>query len=147
MKQQYTTEIVHAKCKPIFQHQYALASLKNEGYKMAVCSNSIRSSVELMMHKADLSQYLDFCVSNEDVTRGKPDPEMYELAIAKLGLRPDECLIVEDNEHGIKAAKASGARVMMVRTVEDVNYQNIRECISQVESSEEIAVTAMLASA
>lgn len=42
MKQQYTMEIVYAECKPRFYHEYALSRLKNEGYNMAVCSNSIR---------------------------------------------------------------------------------------------------------
>lgn len=53
MKQQYTTEIVHALCKPRFVHEFALSKLKAQGYKLAVASNSIRHTVELMMDKAD----------------------------------------------------------------------------------------------
>lgn len=68
--------------------------------------------------------------------KGKPDPEMYTLAISKLGLRPSECLIVEDNENGIKAAKASGAHVLEVETVYDVNYQNIKQRIKKIENDE-----------
>ena len=70
-----------------------------------------------MMDKANLSQYLDLIVSNEDVTKPKPDPEMYCRAIAHFGLRPDECLVVEDNEDDIKAAKASGAHLLVVQDV------------------------------
>src|SRR5580698_402296 len=54
MKQSYTMEIVHSKCKPRFAQEYALATLKSRGYRLAVASNSIRDSVEIMMHKARL---------------------------------------------------------------------------------------------
>jgi len=133
MKQQYTMEIVYANCKPTFHHEFALSKLKNEGYKMAVCSNSIRNTIEIMMQKAALEQNFEFYVSNEDVKNGKPDPEMYNKAIKELGLTPKECMIIEDNENGIKAARASGAWVMEVDIVEDVNYQNIQKHIKMFE--------------
>ncbi len=134
LKQQYTMEIVHQKCKPKFYHEYAIAKLKVEGYKLAVCSNSVRNSVQVMLDKASLLEYMEFFFSNQDVTKGKPDPEMYTKAIHKFGLDPKECLIVEDNEHGIAAAKASGAYVMEVESVEDVNYGNILKHINLFEN-------------
>jgi len=60
MKQEYTMQIVYSKCKPIFHHEYALSKLKNYGYKMAVCSNSIRNTIEVMMQKASLDRYFEF---------------------------------------------------------------------------------------
>lgn len=134
MKQQYTMDMVYKFCKPMFHHEFALSHLKKEGYKLAVASNSIKNSVSVMMDKARLTDYLEFFISNQDVSRGKPDPEMYNLAIAKLGLTPTECVIVEDNENGIRAARASGAHVLEVATVYDVNYQNIKQFINSVES-------------
>ncbi len=133
MKQQYTMEIVYSNCKPTFHHEYALSKLKNSGYKMAVCSNSIRNTIEIMMQKASLEHYFEFYVSNQDVKNGKPDPEMYNKAIDKLGLSPKECMIIEDNENGIKAARASGAWVMEVDVVEDVNIHNIEKHIKVFE--------------
>ena len=133
MKQQYTMEIVHAECKPKFYHEYALSKLKNEGYLMAVCSNSVRNTIEIMMRKSSLEQYLEFYISNQDVKNGKPDPEMYNKAIKRLGFLPKECMIIEDNENGIKAARASGANVMIVDSVEDVNYENIKKHIEIFE--------------
>jgi HAD superfamily hydrolase (TIGR01509 family) len=127
IKQQYTIDIVYASCKPTFHHEYALSRLKNMGYKMAICSNSIRNTIEVMMKKASLEKYFEFYISNQDVKNGKPDPEMYNKAMYKLGLNPKECMIIEDNENGIKAAKASGAWVMEVDTVEDVNIHNINK--------------------
>jgi beta-phosphoglucomutase len=134
MKQEYTMEIIFSKCKPSFYHQYALSKLKTEGYKMAVCSNSIKNSIQVMMEKAGLLDYLEFFISNQDVVKGKPDPEMYDNAIKRLGLKPTECLIVEDNENGIKAAIASGAHLLKVEQVTDVNYFNIINRIKEIES-------------
>ena len=133
MKQQYTAQLIHERCHPMFHHEYALSRLHQEGYKIAVCSNSIRSTIELMMNKAMLTEYLDLIVSNEDVRKAKPDPEMYQTAIAKFGLKPEECIVVEDNPNGIAAGRASGGAVLEVATVYDVNYENIKALINRIE--------------
>ncbi|MCV3377050.1 MULTISPECIES: HAD family hydrolase [Campylobacter] len=133
LKQQYTMDLVYSLCKPRFHHEYALSKLKESGYKMAVCSNSIRNTIEVMMQKASLDVYLDFYISNEDVKKGKPDPEMYNKAIEKMNLHPKECMIIEDNENGIKAARASGANVMIVEEITEVNYENILKHINNFQ--------------
>ncbi len=134
LKQKYTIDAVHKYCKPTFHHQYALSKLKSDGYKVAVCSNSIRQSIEIMMDKADLMPYLDFFLSNQDVEKPKPAPDIYNLAIKKLEVNPDECLIVEDNENGVKAAMASNAHLLKVEDVNEVNLDNIRNRIRMLES-------------
>lgn len=132
MKQKYTIQLIYEKCHPVFQHEYALSRLHNEGYKIAVCSNSIRSTIELMMNKSGLIGYIDMIVSNEDVRNAKPDPEMYRLAISNFGLEPAECIVVEDNPNGIEAGKASGATVLEVATTYDVNYDKIKNLINKI---------------
>lgn len=133
LKQQYTMDKVYTSCKPLFVHEYALSKLKAEGYRLAVASNSVRATVDIMMQKAGLSQYLDFSLSNQDVTKAKPDPEIYNVAISKLGFLPQECMVVEDNKNGVAAAKAAGTNVMKVDTVYDVNYPNIMDSIRSFE--------------
>lgn len=135
MKQLYTMEIVAAECKPTFNQQYALSRLKAEGYRLAVCSNSIRRSVEVMMERAELQPYLEFLISNQDVTKSKPDPEMYAVAISRMGLSPDEVVIVEDNENGVAAARAAGAHVLEVTGVDDVTYHAIRNRIEAIQAA------------
>lgn len=137
MKQQYTMEIIHNRCRPRFNHEYALSRLRAEGYGLAVASNSIRNTVDVMMEKASLGQYLDFTLSNQDVKLPKPDPEIYSTAIARFGYRPEECLIVEDNENGIKAALASCAHLLAVKGVDDVNYENIKSRITEIQADTE----------
>lgn len=85
------------------------------------------------MQKSALLQYLDFYLSNQDVKKPKPDPEIYNKAIGRLQLKPDEVMIIEDNDHGIKAAKATGANVMIVQSVLDVNLDNIQSHIDRFE--------------
>ena len=135
MKQRYTMEIVNAQCKPRFNHEYALSKLRANGYRLAVASNSIRNTIEVMMQRAALDGYLDFIVSNQDVAKPKPDPEMYVKAISLLGLAPEQVLIVEDNENGIRAARGSGAHVMEVGDVNDVTYTNIITRISECDKA------------
>jgi len=133
LKQLYTTELVHARCKPLFQHEYALSNLRAGGMKLAVASNSIRASIELMMVKSNLRGYLDAIVSNQDVKVGKPDPEIYVKAMGLIGVSPAETLVVEDNEHGIAAARAAGAHLMIVEEVTDVTLDNISRHLQLAE--------------
>jgi HAD superfamily hydrolase (TIGR01509 family) len=133
MKQRYTMEIIHTQCKPLFAHQYALSNLRARGYQMAVCSNSVRSSVLTMMERAALADYLNLMISNEDVVCPKPNPEMYLKAMAHFGLQAQECLIIEDNENGIKAATASGGHLLVVKEVAEVNLDNILRRIKEID--------------
>ena len=135
MKQRYTVDIVNVQCTPLFAHEYALSRLKSEGYRLAVASNSVRSTIQLMMERSNLLDYLEFFLSNQDVKKAKPDPEMYITAIERLGLSPREVMVVEDNHNGIQAAVAAGAHVMKVETVYDVNYENIVDHIRMFEEA------------
>lgn len=134
MKQKFTMRKISNLCSPNFNHQVALSKLKKEGYKMAVCSNSIRQSVEFMLRNAGIIEYFDFYISNEDVVNGKPDPEMYQTAMSRFSAEPHECLILEDNENGIKAAIASGAHLLKINEVNDVNYKNIKNRIIEISN-------------
>jgi HAD superfamily hydrolase (TIGR01509 family) len=142
LKQQYTVELVHTCCRPRFLQEQALSELKRNGYKLAVCSNSIRATVELMMEKAALTPYLDLMLSNQDVAKSKPAPDIYLKAMELFGLNPKECLVVEDNENGIKAATASGAHVLVVESVADTNISNILARINEIRVLNEAQIAA-----
>jgi beta-phosphoglucomutase len=124
-KQRRTLELIQERCRPVFQHQYALRRLRQDGYRLAVCSNSIRQTVMMMTEQAGLTPYLELLLSNDDVTAPKPAPEIYLAAMSALGVAPGECLVVEDNEHGLQAARASGAHVLAVSSPSDVTYERI----------------------
>jgi len=133
LKQVYTRDEILTKCRPVFEKEYMLSRLRKEGYRMAVCSNSIRESLQLMVQQSGLAEYFEFLVSNEDVSRSKPDPEIYAQAMSRLGVAPDETLIVEDSPHGLEAARRSGAHICQVTGFTDVDYFKVRSAIDRVE--------------
>lgn len=133
LKQQYTVNQVYMHCKPLFVHEYALSNLKARGYRLGLASNSIRSTVELMTRQSALEQYFDVMLSAEDVSRAKPDPEIYTRAAELLGVAPRNCLVVEDNHNGIKAAEDAGCRLLVVNSVHDVQLDRILAAIGHVQ--------------
>jgi beta-phosphoglucomutase len=136
LKQDFTAEFTLLRCRPQFQHEFALARLREAGLKIAVASNSISETVNLMMRKSNLLPYLDFYLSNEDVQESKPSPEIYLKAIEKLGLKPHEALIVEDNDHGVAAALASGAHLLRVNDPSEVTFDSVFSRISDLNEGQ-----------
>jgi HAD superfamily hydrolase (TIGR01509 family) len=134
LKQIYTRDEILTKCRPVFEKEYLLHRLRREGYRLACCSNSIRETMALMIRQSGVESCFEFLLSNEDVTRPKPDPEVYLTAMARLGVRADETLIVEDAPHGIEAARRSGAAVCPVAGFGDVDYFRVRAAIDRVNA-------------
>src|SRR3546814_13754281 len=102
---------------------------------MAMCSNSVRSTVDTMARLALIDQYFEFTLSNEDVAKPKPDPEIYATAIDRVGTTPAPTLIVEDNHHGIAAAEAVGAHVLA-----EIGRASSRDRVCQYVSISVVAV-------
>jgi HAD superfamily hydrolase (TIGR01509 family) len=121
LKRKYTDEVVNQRCRPDHTKQLMLAHLKRAGYQLACCSNAQRYSVLNMLKMAELDNFFDQIVGNDEGFSPKPDPAIYLVTFERLGLSPQEVIIVEDAPHGIEAAKASGAQVIAVRGYEDVN--------------------------
>ena len=99
--------------------------LRNRGYQLACCSNSIRRSVLVMLSKIGLIEYMDLIISNEDVKNSKPHPEMYWKAISMMGYLPEQTLIVEDSPHGLLAASRSRANVVRVDNPHDLTIEKL----------------------
>lgn len=89
--------------------------------KLAVVSGALRSEIELVLKRAQLSEYFSVIISGDEVSSSKPEPEIYLKAIDRLNqrfpnlsLRPQECLAIEDTFSGIEAAKRAGIPVVAV---------------------------------
>lgn len=129
-KKFWTTQfLVH--CEPVPEKVDMFDRLAAD-FRIVVCSNAIRSSVETMLSKADLLRNVEFYLSNEDALP-KPSPEMYLKAMRQLGLKPSECLIVEDSPVGRKAAQGSRAHLCFVDGPEDVNVYRILASVREAE--------------
>jgi len=133
VKQVYTREEILKQCWPVFEKQYLMSRLEREEFRIAVCSNAVRDTVELMLERSGLLPHCEFVISNEDVTHPKPAPEIYNLAIKRMQLLPSQVLVVEDAPHGIAAARSSGAHVCQVTGFPEVDYWRIRDCIDEIE--------------
>ena len=129
LKQQKTVSSI-LKTLSIRQEKIDLMqSLKDVNIKIGCFTNSIRTSTELMLEKTGILKYFDVIITNQDVTKSKPDPEGYLLCMQKLQIDKNNCLIVEDSENGIKAAKASGAHFIKVENPDEVNKNLFKELI------------------
>jgi beta-phosphoglucomutase len=87
-----------------------VARLKGEGWRQAIASSAPRLNVEVMLGACGLAPFFDAIVSAEDVTAGKPDPQVFQTAAARLQASADRCIVVEDAAVGIEAARRAGMR-------------------------------------
>lgn len=131
-KQKYTLEALsNLKSNP--QLQVCMDLLIQDGYKLAVCSNSIRKTVLTVLSKFDIIDRFDLILSNEDVINSKPHPEIYWSAMSKMGYLPEETLIVEDSPYGLLAASRSKTSIMRVGSPKDITYINIKKNLNQTK--------------
>jgi beta-phosphoglucomutase len=84
--------------------------LHDAGWKQAIASSAPRANVEVMLRALSLDRWFDAIVSAEDVTHGKPDPEVFLTAAARLGVVPGQAIVVEDAAAGIEAARRAGIK-------------------------------------
>jgi len=127
-KQEKTKEVIERSAS-IDQNKIRLHN-NTKNMKKACITNSIRETAMLMLEKTGQLEFMDFVISNEDVTEPKPSPEGYNLAMKRLKLEPHECMIVEDAPKGIEAGKLSGANVYEVNGFYDVSLENILQKIN-----------------
>lgn len=132
LKQRYTEDIIAVQCRPRFEKEYMISRLRSRGLKLGVASNAVRDSVVSMLSKSNILDAFDFHLSNQDVEKQKPDPEIYLKAADQMGFDPHQLVVVEDNHYGVEAAKTSGCHVIQVSGVEDVNLELIENFLASV---------------
>lgn len=91
-----------------------LTFLKEHHYKTIVATSSGRERVDTILKQADLTQYFDDSICGDEVTKGKPDPEVFLRACEKLNVLPSEALVLEDSEAGIEAAYNADIKVVCI---------------------------------
>jgi HAD superfamily hydrolase (TIGR01509 family) len=132
-KQKYTLKELR-NLKPNQTLQSIMNSLVEDGFKISVCSNSIRKTVLTVLSKLGIMEFMDYIISNEDVQNSKPHPEMYWRAISKMGCLPEETLIVEDSPYGLLAASRSKAHILRVKNPSEVTPTNIFKKIEEIKN-------------
>jgi beta-phosphoglucomutase len=84
--------------------------LHRQRWRQAIASAAPRANIKTILDVLQTSQCFQAIVSADDVHWGKPDPEVFFVAAAKLDVAPKHCIVVEDAEHGIEAARAAGMK-------------------------------------
>lgn len=103
--------------------------IKSRGIKIAVASNSIRQTLDTCLESLGVAGYVDYSLSNEDVKFPKPDPQIYNWCMDYLMVDPNDTIIFEDSEIGLRAATATGARVEKVINRKDIYFDRINKVI------------------
>ena len=109
-----------------------MSKLVSDGYKISVCSNSIRKTILTVLSKLGIMEYMDLIISNEDVKNSKPHPEMYWKAMSVMSCLPEETLIVEDSPYGLLAASRSKSYIIRVKNTKEVTLENIKSKLNQI---------------
>ena len=110
--------------------------LVKDKYRLFCCSNNNKMIVNLILNKLGIYDYFEFVLTNSDVKEHKPSPEIYNTVMNRTNLLPKEVLILEDSKIGLTAAYRSGAYVLEVKNVSDVNYYNIKNSVYHLEQKE-----------
>jgi beta-phosphoglucomutase-like phosphatase (HAD superfamily)/dTDP-glucose pyrophosphorylase len=127
-KQKATFNLVRGFCKE-YMLQTIFRQIKARGYKIAIASNSIRETVKLSLLSIGVMDEVDYFVSNEDVTRTKPYPEMFWKCMTALNALPKNTIIVEDSHIGRQGALDSGAHLLAVENAKEVNSEYMMQRI------------------
>lgn len=91
-----------------------LSAVDHHGMRKAIATSGARDYAEELLKRVDLHEHFEFLMTANDITHGKPHPEIYEKAAVKLGLAPAETLVLEDSHNGCKAGIAAGAYTIAV---------------------------------
>ncbi|TDT50372.1 HAD family hydrolase [Fonticella tunisiensis] len=120
-----------------------LGSIKREGIKIALASSSPMENIELVLEKFGIGDYFESVISGENLERSKPAPDIFLKSAEKLGVNPENCVVIEDSHNGVKAAKAAGMKCVgfkninsgnqdlsmadiIVYSIEDVNIERLK---------------------
>jgi len=93
-----------------------LSRLKSDGWRQALASSASLQNVEAIIGTLDVGRFFNAIVSAEDVKTGKPHPEVFLLAAARVGAHPRRCVVIEDSPAGIEAARRAGMHSIAVQS-------------------------------
>ena len=112
---QYMAERFEKKGVPLKKGLISLLEyLKAHHYKTIVATSSNRDRVDNILQSADIEKYFDDSICGDEVTKGKPNPEVFLKSCQKLGVNVDEAIVLEDSEAGIQASHAANIKVICI---------------------------------
>ena len=119
---------------------YSLFQKLSKKYKIGIATNAIEETLQIAIKKLRIGKFVKFSISTENIKNSKPHPEIYLRSIVNLNSKPKNTLVLEDSHNGRISAKEAGARLMPIKSLEDVTYKNITNFIEnkKIELSDKI---------
>lgn len=111
-----------------------LVYLKENAYKTAVASSSARERSIRLLEQHDLVKYFDDFVFGPEVTRGKPNPDIFLKAAEKINIAPENCMVLEDSQAGIQAAYSAGMQVICIPDLKYPTEEYVEKATAVKES-------------
>jgi len=105
---------IRGNLRPLPGSAELIAFGRESGLRLALATSNMREHVDLSLTETALAGLFDAEATGDEVERGKPEPDIFLLAAARLGVSPEECVVLEDSPAGITAAKAAGMRALWV---------------------------------
>lgn len=100
-----------------------LSYLKSNGYRVALATATPKDRAEAYLERLGLLSFFDVVASARMVAHGKPEPDIYLYAAGQLGLKPQECLALEDSPNGVRSAHAAGCKTILVPDLDNPSDQ------------------------
>ncbi len=116
-----------------------LKELEKNSIPIAIATSARRTYTNFILDGLNIRHYFQKVVTSEDVTRGKPDPEIYLLAAKELGASPQNCIVFEDSLSGIKSGKAAGMKVIAITTTH--KREELSSADKIIDSFSELSLT------
>ena len=129
LKQSKTIDIIQQNAFIRSEKIDLIDALKSKNIHVACFTNSIRETTTIMLKNTGILNLFDLILTNQDVTKPKPDPEGYLKTIKHFNVKKESVIIVEDSPKGIEAAEASGCRVFKVSNPDEVNEKLFKEIL------------------
>ena len=107
----------------------------SKNYKIGIATNAVKSTLDTCLKKLKIKNFVDLPLCNEDINNAKPNPEIYFKMFIKFGLYPEEIIILEDSHYGRQAVSHSGAHLLPIKKLSDVNLKNIRYHIKTINKN------------
>lgn len=106
--------LARGKIKPFPGAVELLQRLSKSNIKMALVSSTPPRNIDSVLQSLEIKEYFQIIISGADVTKGKPDPECFLLAASRLGVGPENCVVIEDSTAGVSAAKSAGMKCIAI---------------------------------
>jgi len=118
-----------------------IKSLTEHGFRNALASSAPPGNIKLLIGSLGIDDYFDIIVSGHEVAESKPSPQVFLLAARRLGVKPENCIVIEDAITGVAAARRAGMRCVAVTTTN--SRARLAEADMVVDSLEEVTIDAL----